>query len=66
MKYKVKNFTQSELRDIRHLINIQEVNYQKLINYADYSVDPQIKQTFNKAAQDALNAKSKLVSFLNS
>ncbi len=62
----MKNFTQSELRDIRHLINIQEVNYQKLINYADYSVDPQIKQTFNKAAQDALNAKSKLVSFLNS
>ena len=62
----MKNFTQTELKDIRHLINIQNVNYHKLINYADYSVDPQIKQTFNKAAQDALNAKSKLVSFLNS
>ena len=62
----MKNFTQAELRDIRHLIIVQDVNYQKLINYADYSVDPQIKQTFNKAAQDALNAKSKLVSFLNS
>ena len=66
MKYILKNFTQAELRDIRHLIIVQDVNYQKLINYADYSVDPQIKQTFNKAAQDALNAKSKLVSFLNS
>ena len=76
----MKNFTQVELKNIKHLINIQEVElqnlkylietnntkYKKLTYYSNQCVDPQIKQTFNKAAQDALNAKSKLVSFLNS
>ena len=44
---------------------MEETAYRKLTNYADYAVDPQIKQVFNKAAQDALNTKTKLVSFLN-
>jgi hypothetical protein len=59
------NLTQIELRNVKHLICMEETAYRKLTNYADYAVDPQIKQVFNKAAQDALNTKTKLVSFLN-
>ena len=33
--------------------------------YSAQAVDPQIKQIFTKSAQDALNTKQKLMSFLN-
>lgn len=59
------NLNQVELQNLRHLINTQDISYQKLTNYADYAVDPQIKQIFNKAAQDSLNTKQKLIWFLN-
>ena len=39
--------------------------YQKLNEYSSQAVDPQIKQIFAKSAQDALNTKQKLMSFLN-
>ena len=61
----MQNLTVLELQNLKCLINMQNVNYQKLINYSDYAVDPQIKQTFNKAAQDALNNKQKLIEFLS-
>ena len=61
----MQNLTILELQNLNCLINIQNINYQKLQNYSDYAVDPQIKQTFNKAAQDALNAKEKLLEFLS-
>ena len=54
-----------ELQNLKTLINIQNIKYQKLLNYSDYAVDPQIKQIFNKAAQDALSAKEKLLTFLS-
>lgn len=56
---------QEELQNLRNIINLQDTSYQKLTNYANYAVDPQIKQIFNKAAQDTLNTKQKLVWFLN-
>ena len=37
----------------------------KNYNYAENCVDPQIKQLFTKSAQDALNTKQKLMSFLS-
>ena len=37
----------------------------KLNTYSSQAVDPQIKQVFAKSAQDALNTKQKLMSFLN-
>jgi hypothetical protein len=61
----MQNLTEIELQNLKSLIEYQEVNYQKLTNYSDYAVDPQIKQTFNKSAQDALNVKEKLISFLD-
>ncbi len=59
------NLTQVELQNLRHLIGTQDTSYQKLNTYAAQCVDPQIKQIFAKAAQDALNTKQKLLTFLN-
>ena len=59
------NLTQVELQNLRHLIGAHETAYQKLTNYANQCVDPQIKQLFSKSAQDALNGKQKLSTFLN-
>ncbi len=58
------NLNQVELQNLRHLIGTQETCYEKLNNYANGCVDPQIKQIFNKSAQDALNTKNELMSFL--
>lgn len=59
------NLTQIELQNLRHLIGAQDTSYQKLNTYAAQCVDPQIKQIFTKAAQDVLNTKQKLLTFLN-
>lgn len=59
------NLTQLELQNLRHLISSYETSYQKLNTYASQAVDPQIKQIFTKSAQDTLNTKQKLMSFLN-
>ena len=59
------NLSQVELQNLRHLIGAHDTSYQKLNSYAAQCVDPQIKQIFTKSAQDALNTKQKLMSFLN-
>lgn len=59
------DLNQIELQHLRHLIGAHENVYQKLKTYSTQSVDPQIKQIFTKSAQDALNTKQKLLSFLN-
>ena len=58
------NLSQVELQNLRHLIGAHETSYQKLNTYASQAVDPQIK-IFTKSAQDALNTKQKLMTFLN-
>ena len=59
------NLNQLELQHLRHLIGAHETAYQKLNTFSSQAVDPQIKQMFAKSAQDALNTKQKLLSFLN-
>ena len=59
------DLTQAELQHLRHLIGAHETAYQKLNTYSSQAVDPQIKKMFTKAAQDSLNTKQKLMSFLN-
>ena len=59
------DLNQVELQNLRHLIGAQETSYKKFNNYASQCVDPQIKQLFTKSAQDSLNTKQKLMSFLN-
>ena len=62
---KMSEITQVELQNLRHLIGAHDTAHQKLNTYANQCVDPQIKQVFTKAAQDALNTKQKLTTFLN-
>lgn len=59
------DLNQMELQHLRHLIGVHETAYQKLNAYSSQAVDPQIKQIFTKSAQDALNTKQKLMSFLS-
>ena len=59
------DLNQMELQNLRHLIGVQDTTFQKLTNYANTCVDPQIKQLFTKSAQDTLNTKQKLMSFLS-
>lgn len=60
----MSSLNQMELQNLRHFIGANENSYAKLTHYADSAVDPQIKQVLNKAAQDCLNTKQKLISFL--
>lgn len=58
------DLNQVELQNLRHLIGAHDTSYQKLNAYSQQAVDPQIKQIFAQSAQDALNTKQKLMSFL--
>lgn len=56
---------QQELQNLRHLIGSHETSAKKLEAYAQQAQDPQIKQMFQKSAQDAKNTKQQLLSFLS-
>jgi len=56
---------QLELQNLRHLIGGHETACQKLQTYAQQATDSQIKQMFEKSAQEAKNTKQKLLSFLS-
>ena len=60
------NLNQVELQNLRHLIGSAETSYEKFNNYSAACNDAQIKGLFTKSAQDTLNTKQKLMSFLNS
>ncbi|MDD4570332.1 MAG: hypothetical protein PHE70_09430 [Tepidanaerobacteraceae bacterium] len=54
-----------ELQNLRHLIYSHETATQKLEEYAQQSVDSQIRQMFQQSAQSAQTTKQKLMSFLH-
>lgn len=56
---------QLELQNLRHLIGSHETAHQKLQAFSQQVSDPQVKQMFEKSAQDAKNTKQKLLSFLS-
>lgn len=56
---------QQELQNLRHLIGSHETSAKKLDAYAQQATDPQVKQMFQKSAQDAKNTKQQLLSFLS-
>ena len=51
---------QAELQNLRHLIGAQQTSYEKLTNYADNSVDPQIKQILNNYKKNKI-----IISFIH-
>lgn len=61
----MSQLNEAELQHLRHLIGAHDTSYHKLNTYSSQCVDPQIKQMFTKSAQDCLNTKQKLLSFLN-
>ncbi|MDF9407003.1 hypothetical protein L7E55_01275 [Pelotomaculum isophthalicicum JI] len=61
----VAQLNQLELQNLRHLIGSHETAYQKLQAFSQQASDPQVKQMFEKSAQDARNTKQKLLSFLS-
>ncbi len=54
-----------ELQHLRHLIGAHETAFQKSQTYAQQCTDPQVKQHFEKCAQDAQKTKQQLMSFLS-
>jgi len=61
----VAHLNQLELQNLRHLIGSHETAHQKLQAYSQQASDPQVKQIFEKSAQDARNTKQRLMSFLS-
>ena len=62
------NLNQMELQNLRHFIGASITMNNKITDYANNAVDPQVKQLFTKAEQDSLNdslnTKQTLMSFL--
>ena len=58
------DLNQLELQNLRHLIGAHDNISQKLDSYAQDAKDPQVKEFFQKSAQDAKDTKQKLMSFL--
>lgn len=56
--------TQMELQNLRELISSHQLGAQKLQDYANQAMDPQVKQMFQQAAQSAKNTEQKLMLFL--
>ena len=53
-----------EIQNVRFLIGENETNYQKLMSYAKDCTDSEVKQLFQKMAQEALVTKRNLTHFL--
>lgn len=61
----MSNLTEIELEYIRKIIFLNENKYQKINTYLSQIQDLQVQQIFNNIAQEALNTKQLLTSFLN-
>jgi hypothetical protein len=62
---KMPDLTELELEHIRQIIFLNENKYQKINIYLSQIQDIQVQQMFNNIAQEALNTKQLLKSFLN-
>ena len=62
---KMPDLTELELEHIRQIIFLNETKYQKINTYLSQIQDIQVQQMFNNIAQEALNTKQLLTSFLN-
>ena len=58
------NLNQLELSSIREVAGCHQTTACKLNNYANQCADPQIKQMFTQAAQEASKSAQKLIQML--
>lgn len=61
----MSQLNQQELQALRHLIGAHDTDFQKLQTYSSQATDQQVKQFFQKSAQDAQKTKQQLISFLS-
>lgn len=61
----MSNLSELELQNLRHLIGGYDTTHCKLQEYAKQTTDTQIKQFFEKGAQNAMKNKEQLMLFLN-
>ncbi len=61
----MSQLNQIELQNLRHLIGAHDTACEKMKTYAQQCNDPQVKQYFEKSAQDAQQTKQQLMSFLS-
>ena len=61
----MSQLNQVELQNLRQLIGEHDTSFQKLQAYAQQALDPQVKTFFEQSAQNALNTKQQLMTFLN-
>ena len=62
---KMPDLTELELEHIRQIIFLNETKYQKINTYLSQIQDLQVQQMFSNIAQEALNTKQLLTSYLN-
>lgn len=62
---KMPDLTKLELEHIRQIIFLNENKYQKINAYLSQIQDIQVQQMFSNIAQEALNTKQLLTSYLN-
>ena len=61
----MSQLNQQELQALRHIIGSHETSIQKMETYAQQAQDPQVKNYFQTAVQDAQQTKQKLMGFLS-
>lgn len=61
----MSQLNQVELQHLRHIIGAHDTACEKMKTYAQQSTDPQVKQYFEKSAQEAQQTKQQLMSFLS-
>ncbi len=61
----MKEFNETEIQILKKICKNQDVFCQKLRNYENFAVDPQIKQLFNEEAKDEEEARNKIIDLLN-
>ena len=53
-----------DLQNLRHMIGGYDTTHCKMIDYANQTTDPQVKQLFQDAANSAMKNKQDLMKFL--
>ena len=61
----MSQLNQVELQHLRHIIGAHDTACEKMKTYAQQCTDPQVKQYFEKSAQEAQQTKQQLMSFLS-
>jgi type III secretory pathway component EscR len=60
----MSSLNQIELQNLRHIIGSHDTIREKFQAYAQQAMDQQVRDYFEKSAQDAMKTKQQLMTFL--